>query len=333
MERKYEFTGETKLFEGICLKRIRALYSFKTIYGIVNAGDLGGWIENERNLDHAGRAWVGDEACVMGKAQVNDCAAVYGNATVEGDILVSGLARVFDSAYIFTRGVGKIEIQGSPLIYESAELTSDRFLVVDDSPEIFGDTNIVAHSRVSICGNAKIFGFTMFGPNGGRIEIKDNAEIHDARISRGNITISGNAKVNYASISGNFLITDNAVVSGDALANAKIPVVRRRLSISGMATFNGNAYIDSESSYLSIGPFGRDVYVTFFRDQDGQILVTADGATRSGIGICAYPINDIQWRNDAMRRRKELGFSYPIYHALDYLDTLIPTAMARFQNT
>ena len=44
--KKYELTEETKVIGGKTLFRIRALRSF----GGIKAGDLGGFIENERNL-------------------------------------------------------------------------------------------------------------------------------------------------------------------------------------------------------------------------------------------------------------------------------------------
>ena len=52
--KKYKFTGETKLWLGRTLHRIKAVISF----GEVQAGELGGWIEKESNLDHDGNAWV-----------------------------------------------------------------------------------------------------------------------------------------------------------------------------------------------------------------------------------------------------------------------------------
>lgn len=52
--RKYEFTGETKVFLNKTLHRIRAVVDF----GTVHAGDVGGWIEKEENLNHCGDAWV-----------------------------------------------------------------------------------------------------------------------------------------------------------------------------------------------------------------------------------------------------------------------------------
>lgn len=68
--KKYEFTGETKeirlLFRTATLHRIRATVAF----GIVEVGDLGGWIEKEENLSHEGKAWVWGNAKVCGDAKV-----------------------------------------------------------------------------------------------------------------------------------------------------------------------------------------------------------------------------------------------------------------------
>lgn len=66
--KKYEFTGETKVMAGVTLKRIRALISF----GFVAKGEIGGFIEDEKNLSHGGNAWVTDNARVTGNAWVTD---------------------------------------------------------------------------------------------------------------------------------------------------------------------------------------------------------------------------------------------------------------------
>lgn len=58
--KKYEFTGETKVVVGVTLKRIRALIGF----GDVVKGEVGGFIEDEKNLSHNGNAWVADNARV-----------------------------------------------------------------------------------------------------------------------------------------------------------------------------------------------------------------------------------------------------------------------------
>ena len=84
--KKYEFTGETKeirlLFRTATLHRIRATVAF----GIVEVGDLGGWIEKEENLSHEGKAWV------------------WGNAEVCGDAKVCGDAEVFSASHVLVIG-------------------------------------------------------------------------------------------------------------------------------------------------------------------------------------------------------------------------------------
>ena len=80
--KKYEFTGETKqvgMFGNITFKRIKAVVAF----GIVEVGELGGWIEKEKNLSQEGKSWVCGNAKVCGNAEV------YGDAKVCGDAKVS----------------------------------------------------------------------------------------------------------------------------------------------------------------------------------------------------------------------------------------------------
>jgi hypothetical protein len=96
--KKYEFTGETKeirlLFRTATLHRIRATVAF----GIVEVGDLGGWIEKEENLSHEGKAWV------WGNAEVCGDAKVWGNAEVCGDAKVWGNAEVFSASHVLVIG-------------------------------------------------------------------------------------------------------------------------------------------------------------------------------------------------------------------------------------
>ena len=96
--KKFELTSEfiTNIF-GTKLFRIRALVEFCD----VKAGELGGYVEKEENLDQDGDAWV------YGDAQVYGDARVYGDAQVYGDAWVSGDARVYgDADYAYTHGFG-----------------------------------------------------------------------------------------------------------------------------------------------------------------------------------------------------------------------------------
>lgn len=64
--KKYKFTKETKVVDGVVLHRIIAIRDFSN----VKKGDLGGWIEKEENLDHEGNAWVFGDARVYKNALV-----------------------------------------------------------------------------------------------------------------------------------------------------------------------------------------------------------------------------------------------------------------------
>ena len=107
--KKYELTKETKVIGGKTLFRIRALRSF----GDIKAGDLGGFIENERNLSHEGNAWVSGDARVEDNARVDGDAWVDGNARVDGDAWVDGNAQVSgdglinsNNDYLCEKGLG-----------------------------------------------------------------------------------------------------------------------------------------------------------------------------------------------------------------------------------
>ena len=84
--KKYEFTGETKtvnsLLRTITYRRVRA----KVAFGIVEAGEVGGWIEKEENLSDDDDAWV------------------FGDAKVSGNAKLSGNAEVSKIAHIFVIG-------------------------------------------------------------------------------------------------------------------------------------------------------------------------------------------------------------------------------------
>jgi len=60
MNKKYNFTGETKEHDSVTLHEICAVIDF----GNVKAGDIGGWIEKEENLSHDGNSWVYGDAIV-----------------------------------------------------------------------------------------------------------------------------------------------------------------------------------------------------------------------------------------------------------------------------
>ena len=103
MDKKYELVPELNIeFDGHTLHRIRTLREIVLTDGTVVArGELGGCIEVEDNLSHAGNAWVSDSARVFGDARVSDSAWVFGDAQVSDSARVFGDAQVSDSAWVF----------------------------------------------------------------------------------------------------------------------------------------------------------------------------------------------------------------------------------------
>ena len=82
--KKYEIT-DIQHPDYSFLHRIRALRDIR--YG-VEAGDLGGFIESEKNLSQEGDCWVSGNAQVYGNARVSGDALVCGSALIGGDMKV-----------------------------------------------------------------------------------------------------------------------------------------------------------------------------------------------------------------------------------------------------
>ena len=72
---KYKLTDESITVFGVELRRIEAVADF----GDIKAGQKGGFVQAEYNLDQSGEAWVYGEAQVYGEARV------YGEAQVRFD--------------------------------------------------------------------------------------------------------------------------------------------------------------------------------------------------------------------------------------------------------
>ena len=155
--KKFELTTEFKMFCGIKLYRIKALFSF----GNVAEGELGGCIEKEENLDQSGDAWVSGDALVCGNAVVCGDARVYGNAEVCGNARVYGNARVCGDAVVCgdARVYGNAEVCGNARVYGNARVCGDA--VVCGDARVYG--NAVVYGNAEVCGNADYTTIKGFG--------------------------------------------------------------------------------------------------------------------------------------------------------------------------
>ena len=101
MLKKYELTEQNPVTK---MYRIKALRDF----GDVKTGDIGGWVEGEKNLSHDG------DAQAYGNAEVSCNAEVSGNARVFGDARVCH-ARHVNNVWTLTLGRHTITVDGDHL--------------------------------------------------------------------------------------------------------------------------------------------------------------------------------------------------------------------------
>ena len=145
--KKYELTTETLQFAGRTLHRIKAVKDF----GSIQAGEFGGWLENEKNLSQDDNAWIYYNAMVFDNANVFGNAKILGNAEVYGNAIVYGNAKVCDNAIVYGNAIvcDNAIVYGNAIVYDKA--------YIYDYAEVYGN--------VRICGNATI---------------KGDAKVHDA---------------------------------------------------------------------------------------------------------------------------------------------------------
>ena len=179
-QKKYELTDEfIEIFGGKKLYRIKALVSF----GVVVAGQLGGFIESEKNLDQSlsGNAWVSSNARVYGSARV------YGDARVSGDALVYGNARVYGNALVYgsARVSGDARVYGNARVYGSARVYGDAWVrshaVISEHKMIFWASNVGSENGTLTVFNGKDGLIVTRGCFTGTVDefLAKSAEVHD----------------------------------------------------------------------------------------------------------------------------------------------------------
>lgn len=159
---KYEMTEETMSYHGCTLRRIRALIDMLDESGEVeiHAGELGGWIESEENLEQDGGCWVCSGAIVCDGARVRENARVCDAATIFGNALVCEDAVVRDGASVS----GDVMISGNALVSGHAAVRGDAW--ISDDATVSGDavvcdsafvlSNATVSSYACVSGNAVI---------------------------------------------------------------------------------------------------------------------------------------------------------------------------------
>lgn len=123
----------------ILRKDLSITFAQRTLYRIqrVSNGEIGGYVESEKNLSQDDDSWISDNAKVYDNAKVFDKANVSGDAWIYGNSKIYEKARISGSVQIRDNA----KIYGNAWVYGNAKISNDT--------EISGDSRITGHSTVS----------------------------------------------------------------------------------------------------------------------------------------------------------------------------------------
>ena len=156
MEKHFKLTEETKVNKaGVKLHRIMATRDSRH----AKAGQLGGFIEKEENLDS--EAWVDGYAEVWGEAFVYCFAYVGGLACVYGHARVYGYARVYGKAQIYGHACVGVDAR----VYDNAHVHEKAYVggqaEVHEEADVYGIAKVKGEAEVT--GHARVFGWAEIG--------------------------------------------------------------------------------------------------------------------------------------------------------------------------
>ena len=189
--KKYELTDETMEVED-SEKNIHTLHRIKSLKEIedIKVGDLGGWIESEKNLNQEGECWVYDDSKVYGNASVSGDANVYDGSEVRDNAQVydtanvartnvSGDAKIYGNAWVYGYD-DAIDVQ---TVYKKGEEPED-----DELVDVYADDGHEPDYHIPVIRD--------------NVEIYDDAEVIGSSVLSGNVKIHGDVMVTEADIDG-----------------------------------------------------------------------------------------------------------------------------------
>lgn len=237
---KYEILYDNHiLFEGKTLYQIKALrdivpsnHSFPKIF----KGDLGGYVETEKNLSQEGNCWIYKNSKVFGLATVQDDAIAWGHTYIQDNAIVCNNAVIKTSM-----------IYDSSIIKDNAVINCGS--AVRNNSSIGGSAKIEASS---IFDNAKIFGKTAIIKS----IVKDEATLTGDTISiinsqiKGRVNISGYANIINSVIEGSVALGNSVNISGHTTIMTSVVegnvVFRNSVSVSPCSCISGNITIEGD---------------------------------------------------------------------------------------
>lgn len=237
--KKYELLDDSYYLGTKKVYKIRALRSFMAYPDIcVKKGDIGGFVENEKNLSQEGICWIFEGSAVIENAGIYDMASINGNSLIAGDAKIKGHAIVKGAAII----------TGSSLVEDSARILDHSNIY--DHAAISGDACICGHSVVKhharVCGNAEMSGTSCIG---GHSVLAGQARLGGTVSVLGQMQIAGSVCLNEGMLLGsgilllpeNFFTVTNVFPGNDIVfwkdVNENIHIEYQETEHIGLETF------------------------------------------------------------------------------------------------
>lgn len=270
MKEKYVLTDNIINVDGRILCQIRAVRDFGNVFG----GDLGGYVESERNLSHRGNCWIYRDAMVFDQARVLEDALVAGKAKVYENAEVRRKARVYENTEVYGKAIitDHAEVSGTSTISGSARVGG--YASVAINALVTGEARVEGFAK--IFESAKVYGYASVS---GHALLTDNASVFDSAAVQGYATIRDNATVcGSAFIAGNVALRGSAIV-----ANALL---------HGTERVDGDGHILDNKDFVSFNSVGSECgTLTAYRTRDGGVRVTR-GCFRGSIDEFAKKVEE-----------------------------------------
>lgn len=257
IDKKYELTNETIMFNGHKLYRIVAIKLFNDVC----CGALGGFVESENNLSQQGNCWIYDNAKVYENAKVLDDAVVADNSEVYGSAIICGAAKIKCNAVVRDTAT----ILDNVIIYGYSQ--------VSGNAKIFNDCVLVDKSKVqdgaTLKGKCKIYNNTV---------VKDNAYLVGTVRTFGNTVIGGNTTLSTEKTLGSAFpkvpdmpinLYDTKIFGDVCMSSAYGPInIYGNNVLFGKFTVYGNLYLTDNNYICSDKQFRiYKLIPTFFKDE------------------------------------------------------------------
>ena len=135
--KKYEILMDeenTIEWNGHILHRIKALKDFRN----VRKGDIGGYVQKEKNLSQEGNCWIYDNAKAMDSSRIYDNSEMHDNSVMHENSIMFDNSEIHDSSIMHDncRMYNDSRMYGDSKLNNKAKLYGKLFSKVDDFIEI-----------------------------------------------------------------------------------------------------------------------------------------------------------------------------------------------------